>query len=64
MNYREFDILLNEYINKFGHTFTSVCLSTEGMELAKKLMKEALAGKRGPVLDHDVGADVPPDAEI
>ena len=59
-----FDDVIPLYIDKFGHTVTSVTLSDTGRAKVLKHMKLALAGKRGAISEKEVNGDIPDDALI
>lgn len=54
-----------EYTDKFGHTFDYVSASDPvTTRKARRLMKEALAGKRKKVTNNDLNIRVPRGAEL
>lgn len=60
-----FSDLLDSYIAKFGHTFTSFGIRPgKQEEKVKELMIQALEGKRGKITDKDLGIDLPEGALI
>lgn len=59
-----FDDVLALYIDRFGHTFSSVTLSDAGRAKVLKEMKLALDGKRGEISEKEANGDIPDDALI
>ncbi len=60
-----FSGVTGEYIAKFGEVdgLITVHLSDDELQLAVKLMRRALSGKRGPVSADEIGGTVPWDAD-
>lgn len=54
---QEFYDVLNQYIEKFGHTFTSLGIhpGVQYFYVAMTQMEDALAGDRGPVTNESIG---------
>lgn len=49
-------VLIQQYAAKFGITFSSRVMDNQATkEKAMQLMAEAIAGKRGPFTDADLG---------
>jgi len=49
-------MLVQQYAAKFGITFSSRAMEDEvTKQKAMQLMSEAIAGRRGPVTDEDLG---------
>lgn len=49
-------VLIQQYAAKFGMTFSSRAMDDqETKERAMRMMAEAIAGKRGPFTDADLG---------
>lgn len=49
-------MLIQQYAAKFGITFSSKAMEDEGTkQKAMQLMSEAIAGRRGPITDEDLG---------
>ena len=49
-------MLIQQYAAKFGITFSSKAMEDEATkQKAMQLMSEAIAGKRGPVTEEDLG---------
>lgn len=59
-----FDEVFEIYIQRFGHTFTSLLMNEDKQEEVKKLMLQALEGKRGKITDKDLGIVLPEGAVI
>jgi hypothetical protein len=60
----EFDDVLMLYIDRFGHTFSSVTLSDAGRAKVLNQMQLALDGKRGEITEKEANGDIPDNALI
>jgi len=57
--HHDFQNLLEPYLLRFGHTFSSVTLAPAGMRHVAEQMAQALKGARGPITDAELYPDLP-----
>lgn len=60
----DFNKILEEYIERFGHTFSTITLAKDRKPKVSKQMKLALAGKRGAITEKEANGDIPDNALI
>ena len=55
----EFLDLIDDYVEKFGHTFSAMMVPPERVDYLVGEMKKAIAGDRGPITDEELEVDIP-----
>ena len=59
----DFPSLMLEYRNELGATFSPIMVPDDRAEEVVAMIRETLAGKRGPITDEELGIVLPDDAQ-
>ena len=59
----DFPDLIVAYQHKFVATFSPIMVPEDMAEDVLQVMRDALAGKRGPITDEELGINLPSDAQ-
>ena len=63
MQLNDFPELMLQYRDQFGDTFSPIMVPDDMAEEVVQMMRDALAGQRGPITDEELEITLPDDAE-